>query len=293
MAENPTTETESEVTKTAGKSREELKRIKLERKRKAAKGRKGIFLLYWAALLVLTGLFVYHAVDYLYLQPMAHAGAPVFGSRLELLDEIPERVPASAQSFANGLEGVTSSEVSVEGANVFIKLIVPEGTALDTARHQAESVALHFREEAGGSDEGYGFQLVVSTPDFGNDGGLRDYNRELMAEHTHQFALTLISALAEFAEQYPTIENITRVLDNASVNRTRQRISDEELAEFEGRMAALTPWTDEESENWIELHGKLPRLAELPYDNRIPPSNLAEFPSWGTINQETGAFIWN
>ena len=80
----------------------------------------------------------------------------------------------------------------------------------------------------------------------------------------------------------PTVANIERANKNIAYMQTSYP---EEAAAFQKRVDALTELTAEQE----EALGEIPMLE---VDKEIKPSSIAEYPSWGTLNPETGKYDW-
>ena len=287
---------------TAAKPKRSPAEIRQLRRLRHAKVRKRMFQAYALILILVTGIFGYHLLDYFVLSHNETAGEPVFGNRLDYLDEIPQSIKDSAMRFGNGLPGIVSVDLDNRGAVIFLKVEVNGATEVSEAQESAEQIMEFFLEEAGSRTEGYNFQLVVTT---GDSAELAQQNRQASIDHIYDHFYFLAEQTLSHAEEFPATDFIDRAQGNINIfanrfgsaagthrNNFRETTADK-VAALQERLDAITPWTaDEEEEQAERFNGTLPTVLQGT-DRLIPPSNVSDFPSWGIINRDTGDVQWN
>ena len=266
------------------------------------------FKIYVVFLVILSIAFAAHLVFNFYIEPRSLSGSPILGNRLEYLSNIPENVFTDTEAFGLTQTRVEAVTVSHIGAIIYFNVRVEAGTGVEVARTAAEEISDFFLEQAGELAEGYNIQLVVSTGDIDE---LKAENRAEALDHVRRHQMNLVEELTIFAEQFPTTDatvgsnhgTIDRVLSNISLLRRRQaytekvgelyQVYETALADFEARVNALTPLTNEEVEVLIEQnHGNI-LVRDITDIRDVPQSDITDFPSWGALNNTTGLIEWN
>lgn len=234
-------------------------------------------------LAVVTVLFAYNVISYFYIEPTKAAGKPQYGDRLDGLVTIDQSIINDAQSYGSGLSGVQSVNITVEGMIVYIDVRVDSTTALTTAQANTEKISDYLIDAMdkanANSSQAYNFQLVVANED---PKTLVDTNRAEELDYIKQHDVAIVDQVVGYAEEYPTVANIERANKNIAYMQTSYP---EEAAAFQKRVDALTELTAEQE----EALGEIPTLE---VDKEIKPSSIAEYPSWGTLNPETGKYDW-
>ena len=242
--------------------------------------------IYTICLAVLTLLLGVHVLNNVYLQPRSTAGSPIYGSRLDLVDEISSDVLTATEQFGLNQGRVEEVDVTIIGKVVYFNVRVAAGTDILAARTQAEEIANFFLTQAGDDSIGYNLQLVVSTGDIEE---LKDENRAGVQEHVRLNAIRIIEEVSAYAELYPTHYNINRITENVTVYR--QVIGAELADEYIAYANTLTPLTAEEETLLVEENDGEPLVLDL--DRKVPITNITQFPSWGAFDVTTGEFEWN
>lgn len=281
---------------------------KEEKKKKKISKRKVAFNSYVGLLVIASIAFGAHLVYNFYIHPRSVAGSPIFGNRLDYLEEIPENIVPTVEAFGREQGRVEDVNITIIGGIVYFDVRVEDGTGVEVARAVAEEIADVFVEEAGDKAKSFNLQLVVSSGDISE---LKADNRADALDHVRLNQIKIVETLTEFAEIFPTIDEnvgrgngtINRVLNNIALLRNRAAYTekvgelyemyDAALAEFEARVNALTPLTAEEIEILIEQEDTNVLSANIEDIRDIPQSNINDFPSWGALNNETGSFEWN
>ena len=234
---------------------------------------------------VLSILLAYNVVDYFYLTPIQLAGKPLYGNRMENIVEVADNVVSKAVSYGEGQSGVDEVNITVQGPIVYIDVRVSNSTALSTAQKTAEKISDYLMDEMNQTSKdsaaNYDFQLVVSSGDITK---LAEENREAELEHIKENDMRIVDEVVTYAEEYPTAANIQRA--NANIDLLAKTYKEEAEA-FRSRINALKEYTAEEE----EALGDIPTLV---VDKNVPTSTITKngYPSWGTIDPDTGNYIW-
>lgn len=244
-----------------------------------------VFYSFIGVLGVLSILFAYNVVDYFYLTPIKLAGKPLYGNRTENIVEVADNAVSKAVSYGEGQSGVDEVNITVQGPVVYIDVRVSNSTALSTAQKTAEKISDYLMDEMNQTSKNaaanYDFQLVVSSGDITK---LAEENREAELEHIKENDMRIVDEVVTYAEEYPTAANIQRA--NANIDLLAKTYKEEAEA-FRSRINALKEYTAEEE----EALGEIPTLV---VDKNVPTSTITEngYPSWGTIDPDTGNYIW-
>lgn len=234
-------------------------------------------------LAVVTVLFAYNIIDYFYIEPTKLAGKPLYGDRLEDLVPVDDAVINDAQSYGTSQPGVNSVKITIEGMIAYIDVRVDSTTDVETAKSSAENISNYFisaiNNANADSSKEYNFQLVVSNED---PQALEDKNRTEELEYIKAHDISIVEQVVAYAEKYPTATNIERANKNIAYMQTSYP---DEAAAFQQRVDNLTELTAEQE----EALGEIPTLE---VDKEIKPSTIAQYPSWGTLNTETGQYEW-
>ncbi|HAX72490.1 MAG TPA: hypothetical protein DCY20_03070 [Firmicutes bacterium] len=234
---------------------------------------------------IVTLVFGFSVLNYFILEPGKSSGQPIYAYRTENLPVINEAEIASVESFGSGLSGVDSVEVTVQGPVIYFDVRVSASTELATAQELAEQMANKLIETVKIDEEGktihdfYELQLVVANED---PETLAETNRASEQEYIAQHELVIVQKAVDRAEQYPTADYIQRAYANLEM-------LDSESADYttlKARIDALTELTAEQE----EAMGEIPNIE---IDTDVKPSELAEYPSWGTMNNAEGKFEWH
>ena len=234
---------------------------------------------------VISILFAYNVVDYFYLTPMKIAGKPLYGNRTENIVEVADSVVNKAVSYGEDQSGVDEVNITVQGPVIYIDVRVSNSTALSTAQKAAEKISDYLIDEINQTSKdsatNYDFQLVVSSGDITK---LAEENREAELEHIKENDMRIVDEVVTNAEKYPTAANIQRA--NANIDLLAKTYKEEAEA-FRQRIGALTELTAEQE----EALGEIPTLV---VDKNVPTSAITEngYPSWGTIDPDTGKYTW-
>jgi len=261
------------------------KEVKKGQKNKLENTTKGLKL-YVGILVVTTLILGFHLIFTLIIYPRSIAGSPIFGNRLDYIEEIPNTVVTSTEEFGFSQSRVENVKIMINGPVVYFDVRVDEEADVATARRSAEAIANFFLNEADEVGSDYNLQLVVSKGDINE---LRQTNREEVNAHVQAHLLIVYEAITAHAELYPTENNINRIYQNINLWSG----SEEEVANFRDRADALEPMTAEEEERLAEVNGGVVPSYNSSESRIIPPSDIADFPSWGTLNKTTGEIDWS
>lgn len=241
---------------------------------------------YIVILAIITLLLGAHILYNIYFLPRSGSGSPIYGNRLDYIEEIPNEIITATEEFGLGQGRVEEVSVTPIGKVVYFDVRVAPGTDLIAARTQTEEIANFFLTQAGAVAEGYSLQLVVATGDIEE---LRDSNRAEVEKHVSLNVIRLLEEVTAHAELFPTHKNITRITENVHVYR--HALGPELADEFRARADALEPLTEEEEAILIEQNQG--ESLELDLDRSVPISNISQFPSWGVFDTTTGEIKWN
>lgn len=245
--------------------------------------REIVFYSFIGVLAVVTLVFAYSVIDYFYIEPTKSAGKPVYGDRLEDIAPINDAVIKDAESYGSQQAGVNSVKITMEGMIAYLDVRVDSTTDINTAKSSAENISNYFisaiDESNADSSKKYNFQLVVSNED---PSLLADTNRQQELEYIKAHDVSIVEQVVAYAEEYPTAANIERANKNIAY---MQKSYPDEAAAFQTRVDNLTELTAEQQ----EALGEIPTLE---VDKEIKPSTIAQYPSWGTLNTETGQYEW-
>lgn len=238
------------------------------------------------ATIVLAGAVIYT----LWWTPRSATGAPILGYRMEGIAELEESWITQTEDFGGNHEHIDDVKITLTtGPVIYFDVRVIEGTSRRNAREAATVIVEHFIEISDEAALDYNLQVVIS---YGDIAAIIEENQAAVTAHVHEYYWLLTEAILAFAEQVPSSFNVTRAYENINAfeNSIILAAGEDELARMRSRQEAITVLTSEEEAARVEAEGQIPR-----YSNpvQVPPTEISQFPNWGTWNTRRSRIDWN
>ena len=268
----------------------------MEKNRKQHKGKKWLKFrhVYTVIMLLITAYFAWHVIDLLVITPRQQTGTLALGYRMENIQDLENSWMTATENFGMTLDQV--DDISVfwnTGPVVFVSIQFESGTERRDARGTATEVIEYFIEVSNEVALQYDIQVVISDGDAAEQ---RGEHHDAVVAHVHEYNLDLVERILTHAEQYPSEYNVHRAYRNinAFANSIRNVNGEEGLEEMRTRHAVIEvvvePDGYEEDEYGEET--EVETLPRYPGERQIPPSNITDFPNWGTWNNDRSRIIW-
>ena len=256
----------------------------MENNTKQHKGKKWLKFrhVYGFLLFLLTLALAGHAFDLLVLTPRREVGI-ILGYRMENIQALEEAWMRETETFGGTLPHVDDVTIFWNtGPVVYVSVRVDPGTSLNDARYVAREVIEFFIEASHEVARQYDIQVVVS---YGDVAEQRAANHTAVAQHVHDYHHQLVEAILAHAEQYPNEFNIHRASENLSAfaYSITVAVGESGLEEMRARLNGLVAVD-------LAIGNEMPVYAG---ERQVPPSNISEFPNWGTWSNERSSISWN
>lgn len=261
----------------------------MEKNKKEFKGKKRLKFrhIYALIMLLVTAVLIFHVVNLLVFTPRRDAGIPSHGHRMDDIQELEPYWKSETESFGETLDNVEGVSIFWNnGPVVYVSVRVEEGTTLRRARRSAREVIEHFIEVSDDVLLQYDIQVVVS---YGDVVAQREENHEAVIQHVHEYNHSLVEDILAWAERYPSEYNVSRATRNINdfSNSITVVVGEDGLEEMRSRVDGI----DIVSEAYdVEDHELMPRFIA---NVQIPPSDISDFPNWGTWNNRRARIDWN
>lgn len=247
-------------------------------------------LIYGMILFVATIVLVWSVLYNLWWIPKSSTGTPVLGYRTEDITELDEAWITATEEFGGNQTNVDEVEIfSTTGPVIYFDVRIIEGTSRENARVAATEIVEYFIEISDEVALDYNLQVAVS---YGDIAELKKENQAAVTAHVHEYYWSLTEAILAFAEEVPSSDNVKRAYDNliAYENSIILSAGEDELARMRSRQEAITVMTPEQEVSMVEEEGQIPR-----YNNsrQVPPTEISQFPNWGSWNGQSSTIDWN
>ena len=244
--------------------------------------------IYALVLLGITVFLVWHVTNLLVITPvrMREAADLALGDRMENIQELEESWKTATKEFGATLEEVEYVTIFWNtGPVVYVSVRLEPDIPRRYARRAARSVIEYFIEVSNEVVLQYDIQVVISRGDIEQQ---RIENNQAVVMHVHEYNHGLVERILAWAETYPSESNVQRAYDNingAFTNSIEMVVGEEGLEAMRTRLAAIV----------IEPVGEDDDpMPSYPADTRrIPPSEIARLPNWGTWCNERSRINWN
>lgn len=253
--------------------------------------------IYALIMIAVTSFFAWHAFDLLVLTPARQTGRAPLGDRMAEIELLEDFWLRETEEFGATLADVDYVEVIWTGGPVvYVSVRVFADTPLSYARVAARDIVEYFVVASNNVAMQYDLQVVLSTGIIAErnelgvviDGVLYE-NQAAVIRHVHEYNARFAERTLAHAELYPSQANFDRAEGN--INRVLNEsivevLGAAGLAELRNRLNAivvsqLTP----EDEDYVYLPWYQPSL-------QIEQSQIADFPNWGTWNNDRNQIIW-
>ena len=248
--------------------------------------------IYGIIMFIATCVFVGWVLYDLWWLPRVETGIPILGYRMDDIPDIDEIWLSRAVEFGNNQDYTDYVDIFWnEGPVIYFNIRVLEETELDDARSVASDIVEYLIEISNQVVLYYNLQAVIS---YGDIAQRRTENQAAVAYHVHEYNWSLTEAILAHAEEYPSRGNVSRADQNLNTFASSIIISagEEELERMQARHEEITAWTDEQEDEWVEEHGAIPVYGDGDV-RQVPPSEISEFPNWGTWSNQHERMIWS
>ena len=246
--------------------------------------------IYALCLFAVTFALVLHVLNLLVLTPRRTTGVLVHGYRMESIQYLEEAWKTETEYFGSTLDEVDYVSIFWNtGPVVFVNVRVESGTSLSDARSAATEVVEYLIDISDEVVLEYDIQVVVS---YGDVSQQREENHDEVIQHVHSYNHSLVEAILAHAEQHSSEFNVDRAYQNINGAFTDSIIivvGEEGLEEMRSRLEAIEVAIIEVGDDESESYDSIPRYLGV---RQIPQSNIADFPNWGTWDNQRSRMIW-
>lgn len=248
--------------------------------------------IYALFLFLVTAILAWHVVNLLVLTPMRETGVLAHGYRMENIQPLEKSWMRESENFGETLNQVDYVSIFWNiGPVVFVNVRVEPETNLSDARSAATEIVEHFIEASNEVLLYYDIQVVVS---YGDVAQQRRENQEAVNQHVHEYNHNIVEAILAHAEEWPSEYNVHRAqtnINNVFTNSIKAAVGEEGLEDMRARLEALDVVVEEVEHENDENQEFMPRFPRV--TRQITQSNIADFPNWGTWDNNRSRMIWN